>query len=95
MGSKTSIDIIETGISIDQQLEWHLRGNHYPPLPTQLVAVCREVISHLNGGGDINQHFQLPTKVVTYKGQSSAPAWAIVEGYHLAPWIQEEEDSSW
>lgn len=92
MGRMQAVEMANTaGLSLEEQLEWHLRGNHFPPVPKTMVPICRDVISHLNEGGDINAHFKLPDNS-TWRGESSAPAWAIVEGHHLESWIIDEEE---
>lgn len=91
MGRMYAEGITETELPLEQQLEWHLRGNHYPPVPREMITVCRDVVVHLNDGGDINQHFALPAGS-TWRGEKSAPAWAISEGHHLAPWLVDGED---
>lgn len=92
MGRMLAEEIVNTAeLSIEQQLEWHLRGNHYPPVPVAMVSICRDVIDHVNKGGDINAHYKMP-EGSTWRGQKSAPAWAIIEGHHLESWILNEED---
>lgn len=91
MGRMYAEGITDTDLSLEQQLEWHLRGNHYPPVPVTMVPVCRDVVKHLNDGGDVNQHFVLPTPS-TWRGKNSAPAWAIAEGHHLDPWLIDGEE---
>lgn len=92
MGRMLAEEIVNTAeLSIDEQLEWHLRGNHYPPVPVAMVSICRDVIDHVNKGGDINAHYRMP-EGSTWRGQNSAPAWAIIEGHHLESWILNEED---
>lgn len=76
---------------LDTGLTWHLQHNHYPPVPLTMLPVCKEVIEWINDGGDFNQHFALPTPT-TWRGESSAPAWAIVEGHHLDAWLTDGEE---
>lgn len=90
MGHLQAVEFANSELSLEQQLDWHLRGNHYPPVPSQMIPVCRDVIVHLNEGGDVNQHFALP--VGTWRGEKSAPAWAIAEGHHLEAWLSDEEE---
>jgi hypothetical protein len=71
---------------LDTGLHWHATGNHYPPLPTTLIPVWKEVINWVNEGNDTDQEFALPSGI-TYKGKTSAPAWAFIENYRLDPWI--------
>jgi hypothetical protein len=91
MGRMYAEGIAETSLTLEQQLDWHLRGNHYPPVPSSMIPVCRDVIIHLNDGGDVNQHFKLPAPA-TWQGNTSAPAWAIAQGHHLESWLHDEDD---
>lgn len=91
MGREFAEQLNGLEMTLDEQLRIHLTANHYPPVPTKMVVVCREVINHINDGGDINAHFKLPIGS-TWRGESSAPAWAIIEGHHLDSWILDEED---
>jgi hypothetical protein len=76
---------------LDTGLTWHATGNHYPPLPTTLVPVWKEVILWINDGNDSQQEFALPSGI-SYKGFNSAPAYAIIENYHLESWTHLDED---
>jgi hypothetical protein len=79
----------ELGLTLEQQISWHLTSNHYPPIPTSMVATCIEAIDAVNEGYGINP-IRLP-EGITYKGQNLAPAWDIVEQHHLGAWIIESE----
>jgi len=81
MGLTTALGIAESGISLEQQLAWHLTGNHYPPVPTSMVQPCIEAIQAINGG-DYDKAIALPDGV-GYKGRTDAPARAIAEAHHL------------
>jgi hypothetical protein len=81
MGHTTALGIAESGISLDQQLAWHLTGNHYPPVPTSMVQPCIEAIQAINAG-DYDKAIALPDGV-GYKGRTDAPARAIAEAHHL------------
>ena len=82
MGRLSLVEAIEWTETVDEALKWHLSTNHYPPVPSSMIAVCKEVILWANEDGDPNQEFALP-KDVSYKGSTTAPAWAIIEGHHL------------
>jgi len=88
MGSLQAQEFAELA-DIDTALNWHARGNHYPPLPTTLVPVWKEVINWANEDKDLDQTFALPSPA-TWRGNNFAPAWAIIEGYHLNAWISNE-----
>lgn len=74
---------LETAISI------HLRANCYPPVPEEMIPVCIEAIQLYNEEL-YNNEVELPAGV-TYRNNTTAPAWAIVDGNHLHAWITGEE----
>jgi hypothetical protein len=78
-------------VDLDTALHWHARSNHYPPLPTTLVPVWKEVIKWVNGGNDSSKEFKLPAGI-TYRGYFVAPAWVIIEKHHLGAWIVDENE---
>lgn len=81
MGSLQAQEMAEHA-DLDTALYWQLRSNHYPPVPSSMISVCKEVILWANEDGDLKQEFALP-KDVSYKGSNKAPAWAIIEAHHL------------
>lgn len=89
MGSLQATEMAEL-TDIDTALTWHLRVNHYPPIPLEMVAVCKEAIELCNEGLE-NNTVDLPLGT-RYRNDTFAPAWAIVDAHHLDPWIQREED---
>ena len=86
-------------------MAWHLQSNHYPPVPATMIDPCLEAIE-AGLEEDWDRLIQLPFDGVdrngepfqiTWRGQDKAPAWAIIEGHHLEPWLEldepwEEED---
>lgn len=81
-------------------MAWHLQGNHYPPVPQSMIDPCLDAIYACNNG-DYDTLIKLPFDGVdrngepfqiTWRGQDSAPAWAIVEGHHLQAWIELDEE---
>lgn len=68
-------------ISLESALSWHLRANHYPPVPETMVPVCIAAIDAANEG-DWDRSIDLP-EGVSYRDQTTAPARAIIEGHHL------------
>jgi len=85
MGSNTSKDLAENVIDIRTSIAIQLRGNHYPPVPLSMVEPCIEAI-YACSDEDYDKQIALP-EGVTWKGKTTAPAWAIVEGHHLEPWL--------
>jgi hypothetical protein len=90
MGSNLAHDLVENVIDIRQSIGYHLRGNHYPPVPLTMVEPCIEAIYAVDDG-DTHKSIQLP-KGIFWKGYPTAPAYAIVEAHHLEPWLNNEED---
>lgn len=75
-------------LTLDQAIGYHLQGNHYPPVPLSMVQPCVEAIYAVNDWQS-DKAIELPNGI-TYKGETSAPAWAIVEQHHLDAWVQND-----
>ena len=94
MGRVTASDLAtngeEYGLSMTQSLEIHLRYNHYPPVPISMVAVCISAIESYNANLNGDELIQLP-EGVSWRGQTSAPAIAIIESHHLDEWCNCDE----
>lgn len=95
MGSVTALGIQDSVLDLETQILYHLKGNHYPPVPAEMVAPCIEAIDAFYDE-DHSRMIAMP-KVgdfqILYRGSTHAPAWAIVEQHHLEFWIQLEEPS--
>lgn len=89
MGNLQAEAIIEAGVPLDTQIEFHLRANHYPPISNTMVPVCIEAIEWANAG-EWHKNLSLP-EGVGYRGLTIAPVHAIIEQHHLEPWIDEEQ----
>jgi len=89
MGSVTALGIKDSVLDLETQLLYHLRGNHYPPVPVEMVQPCIEAIDAYYDE-DYDRMITLP-KVndfqITWRGQSEAPARFIVDGHHLNTFI--------
>ena len=85
MGSVTAIGLAETELDLERQLAYHLQGNHYPPVPLSMVAPCIEAIDAAYDE-DYDREIEMP-QGVSYKGNTTAPAWAIIEQHHLSWFI--------
>lgn len=79
----------EDFIPLENQIQWHLTSNHYPPVPVAMVPVCIEAIDHANEG-NWEEMIKLP-EGISWLGQSMSPVHAIVEQHHLDTWIIESE----
>jgi len=88
MGHLQALEFAEG--DLDTGLTWHLRSNHYPPIPLTMLEPCKIAIQACNEG-DWYHEVALP-EGVTYKGEITAPAWAIVEQHHLDAWIDYPEE---
>lgn len=96
MGRLQALALAESlgeSLDMDQALTWHLRGNHYPPVPVSMVPVCRRAIEIGQaaqwGDADSAELIKLPDGI-SWRGQDSAPAYAIIEAHHLDSFIDYE-----
>jgi hypothetical protein len=55
-----------------------------------MVKPCIEAIDAVNDLGLWDLEIPMP-EGITYKGLTTAPAWAIIEQHHLDAWIIERE----
>jgi hypothetical protein len=103
MGLFNAIGMTETETTIEQQISWHLQGNHYPPIPQVMVDACVQAIEALKDG-DANREIPMPFDgerdgepfQVTWRGMNTAPAWAIAEHAHLDAWLMiSDGDEYW
>jgi hypothetical protein len=91
MGHNMAVDLAESVIDIHQSITIHLRSNHYPPVPYSMVQPCVDAI-YACDEQEYDKLIELP-EGVEWRGQSSAPAHAIVEGHHLEAWLYSEGDN--
>lgn len=92
MGSNFATDLaLADNLDIETQIGIHLKSNHYPPVPASMIAPCVEAIDAVNDAGLWDLHIVLP-EGITWKGETSAPASAIIEAHHLHAWIIEREE---
>ena len=92
MGSNLAYDLAsdELGLDLETAIGYHLQGNHYPPVPLSMVQPCIEAINAVNDNSDWNKEIELP-EGVSWRGNTHAPAHAIIEAHHLSEWIIEDE----
>jgi hypothetical protein len=88
MGSNTALDLASE-FDLEQGIAYHLQGNHYPPVPLSMVQPCIEAIDAYYEE-DFDRAIEMP-EGVSYKGNTHAPAWAIVEQHHLDAWLPESD----
>jgi hypothetical protein len=85
MGSVTAIGLADTTLDLETQLLYHLKGNHYPPVPSEMVAPCIEAIDAAYDE-DYERIIDMPMVgdfQIRWRGLTQAPAWAIIEQHHL------------
>ena len=91
MGYNTALDLAENiDVTLEDAIGMHLQGNHYPPVPLSMVQPCIEAIDAYYDE-DTDREIEMP-EGVSYKGKTTAPAWAIIEQHHLSAWLPENED---
>ena len=97
MGTMTALGIQEAVLDLETQILYHLKANHYPPVPAEMVTPCIEAIDAFYEE-DFNRMIDMP-KVgdfqILYKGDTQAPAYAIVSQHHLDVFIEPDEYSSY
>jgi hypothetical protein len=86
LGMKESVD--EGLINLDSALLWHLRSNHYPPIPSAMVEPAKEAINLANMG-EWDTEISLP-EGITWHGQEVSPVSAIIEGLHLDSFLEDQ-----
>jgi hypothetical protein len=94
MGMVTALGIKDEVLDLETQLLYHLKGNHYPPVPAEMVKPCIEAIDAYYDE-DYDRMIDMPMVgdfQITYRGSTQAPAHAIVEQHHLEWFIDPEED---
>jgi hypothetical protein len=90
MGSVTAIGLADSVLDLETQLAYHLQGNHYPPVPLSMVQPCIDAIDAMYAE-ESDTPIALP-EGITYKGRTTAPAWAIVEQHHLSWFIDPADE---
>lgn len=91
MGSNFATDLAENiDISLESAIGMHLQGNHYPPVPLSMVQPCIEAIDAYYDE-DFDKEIEMP-EGVSYRGKTTAPAWAIIEQHHLSAWLPEGDE---
>lgn len=90
MGRQTAEAIAEFDIPLLNQIEIHLSNNFYPAIPKFMAQTCVDALNAY-WEEDTDRMIDMP-KGVSYKGSTSAPAWAIVEQHRLDSWLDEQED---
>ena len=71
-------------LSLSDAMGIHLRSNFYPPILLSMVQPCIDAIDAY-WECDNDRDIELP-EGVTWRGNTSAPTWAIIENHRLDPW---------
>ena len=89
MGNNFATDLAERdlGLSLEDSIAIHLSANHYPPVPRSMVQPCIDAIDAYHDE-DYSRLISLPDPI-TWRGETEAPAHAIVEAHHLDAWLPE------
>jgi hypothetical protein len=81
MGLNFATDLSDLDMSIENQISVHLQYNCYPPVPSSMVQPCVDAINAV-WNEDYFAEIELPEGVL-WRGETFAPASAIVEGHRL------------
>ena len=86
------------GLDIEGAIIMHLQSNHYPPIPVEMVTPCIQAINCYNDRESMDTEISLPEIdgfQISYKGRTTAPAWAIIQQHHLDAWLIEDDEPIW
>ena len=91
MGAQGFKDLIDDGsCKLEAALLWHLRANHYPPVPSAMVKPAKLAIQYANRG-KWNSNITLPPGIL-WRGKKVSPVSAIIESLHLDTFLDDQED---
>jgi hypothetical protein len=74
-------------LDLEMAISIHLQSNHYPPVPLSMVEPCIQAIDFAYED-KWDETIEMPDGI-TYKGETCAPVWAIIEQHHLHAWLPE------
>ena len=99
MGLMTTMAINEFEMPLEDRIAMHLRVNFYPPIPAEMANACVEAIDAYYED-DQDRLIDMPEIngfQVEWRGQTQAPAYAILEQHRLYGFIEDEEyiDDEW
>lgn len=90
MGKLLAEELAHSGLGMESGIAYHLKANHYPPVPSSMVQPCIDAIDAY-WEDDLNREIELPYPI-TWRGQDTAPAYAIIESHHLESWCSDDEE---
>ena len=85
MGYMNAVSMAETNISLEQAIQWHLRSNHYPPVPSEMIPVAVKAIERCR---ESNYKSTIKAPFEHRVHGWNVPAHVIVDSYHLEPWCE-------
>lgn len=89
MGLQTTMAIDLLDLTLEEKVSMHLRGNIYPPVPLSMVQPCVDAINAC-WNEDYFAEIELPEGVL-WRGETFAPASAIIEGHRLDGFVMEDD----
>lgn len=91
MGATFARDLASIdGLSMKAAIEVHLTSNFYPPVPSSMAEPCMNAIDAY-WEDDTSRLIILPDGVF-WRGETTAPAYAIINHHKLYPWIEEDNE---
>lgn len=98
MGRMSALGMAEAvrdkAVRLDGALVWHLRQNHYPPLPLTLVEPAKRAISKANRG-EMEKCVSLGPNIACRLHGRLCPVWHMVEVLHLDSFVDPENGVEW
>lgn len=91
MGSTGTRSMLEHATNEDAVLEWHMRSNHYPPLPRCLIQVAKDVIRALRDDAP-EELIQLPDGIEHKEYGREVPAHVCADSWHLWEFAERDAD---
>lgn len=90
MGRSSLEDMLAHSSNIDVVLEWHLRNNHYPPLPVALLPVAKKAIEH-GQAEEFDVELKMPDGIA-FRGQKKATVRLLIETMHLEEFLNPQSE---
>lgn len=90
MGRMSLLSMLEE-TDLDTALSWHLKSNHYPPLPDCVKKLAKEAIDKANEG-EWDAKISLEGTGISWRGQKEVPVSACIEGWHLHDFLNNDEE---
>ena len=83
MGRMSLLSVLDT-MREEQALEWHLTGNHYPPVHRMFIPSAKECLEFARNN-DLDHEIKLPNGKVTTVQE-------MLDDLHLWDFLETEED---